>query len=323
MHRQHHAAVLRGPRHVSLEKQPLPACGSQQIRVQLEGCGVCGSNLPVWEGRPWFQYPLNPGAPGHEGWGVIDAIGDDVETSLRIGDRVAALSFNAYAEYDVASADQIVPLPAALDGLPFPGEALGCAMNIFRRSDITAGQHVAVVGVGFVGALLVNLAARAGARVYAISRRPFALEIARQMGAVAALSLEDPAAVIQTIKDLTGGAGCSRVIEATGFQAPLDLAAELTAVRGRLVIAGYHQDGTRQVNMQLWNWRGLDVINAHERDPRLYVEGMREAVDAVATGRLDPTPLYTHRFGLGEVGAALDGMRERDGHFMKALVMYG
>ena len=38
---------------------------------------------------------------------------------------------------------------------------------------------------------------------------------------------------------------------------------ELTRVRGRLVVAGYHQDGPRQVDMQLWNWRGLDVINAH------------------------------------------------------------
>jgi hypothetical protein len=54
-----------------------------------------------------------------------------------------------------------------------------------------------------------------------------------------------------------------------------DLAGELCAERGRLVIAGYHQDGMRQVNVQLWNWRGIDVINAHERDPQAYVDGMR------------------------------------------------
>jgi len=54
------------------------------------------------------------------------------------------------------------------------------------------------------------------------------------------------------------------VIEAAGQQWPLDLATELTRERGRLIIAGYHQDGPRQINMQLWNWRGLDVINAHE-----------------------------------------------------------
>jgi threonine dehydrogenase-like Zn-dependent dehydrogenase len=92
-------------------------------------------------------------------------------------------------------------------------------------------------------------------------------------------------------------------------------------VRGRLVIAGYHQDGARQVNMQLWNWRGLDVINAHERDPRAYVEGMRAAVDAVASGRLDPAPLYTHRFSLDQLGAALEATRVRPDGFLKALVV--
>jgi len=60
---------------------------------------------------------------------------------------------------------------AALDGLPFPGEPLGCAMNIFRRSGIRRGDTVAIIGIGFLGALLVQLAAGAGARVIAISRR--------------------------------------------------------------------------------------------------------------------------------------------------------
>src|SRR5690606_27489225 len=106
--------------------------------------------------------------------------------------------------------------------------------------------------------------------------------------------------------------------EATGLQAPLDLAGEITRERGRLVIAGFHQDGPRQVNMFLWNWRGIDVINAHERDPKMYVEGMRAAVTAVETGVLDPGRLYTHRFPLGELHAALDIMRERPEGFMKA-----
>ena len=73
--------------------------------------------------------------------------------------------------------------------------------------------------------------------------------------------------IIERVRELTGGTFCDRVIEAVGKQWPLDLAAELTREGGRLVIAGYHQDGPRQVNMQLWNWRGFDVVNAHERDP--------------------------------------------------------
>jgi threonine dehydrogenase-like Zn-dependent dehydrogenase len=91
------------------------------------------------------------------------------------------------------------------------------------------------------------------------------------------------------VKALTDGKWCERVIECTGLQWPLDLAGELTAERGRLVIAGYHQDGLRQVNLQLWNWRGIDVINAHERDPQAYVDGMKRAVDADDQGVLDPS----------------------------------
>jgi threonine dehydrogenase-like Zn-dependent dehydrogenase len=105
-----------------------------------------------------------------------------------------------------------------------------------------------------------------------------------------------------------------------GYQWPLDLAAELTRERGKLIIAGYHQDGPRQVNMWLWNWRGLDVICAHERDPKVYVQGLREAVEAVASGRLDPSPLYTHAFPLEKLDAALNATRDRPDGFLKALV---
>ena len=73
--------------------------------------------------------------------------------------------------------------------------------------------------------------------------------------------------------------------------------------------------------MQLWNWRGLDVVNAHERDPRVYVDGIREAARAVSEGRLDPSPLYTHRFGLDEIARALETAVERPEGFMKALVV--
>jgi len=86
------------------------------------------------------------------------------------------------------------------------------------------------------------------------------------------------------------------------------------------VIAGFHQDGPRQVNLFLWNWRGLDVVNAHERDPREYLEGMRMAIDAVASGQIDPRPLYTHEFPLARVGEAFEAVRTRPDGFLKALV---
>jgi threonine dehydrogenase-like Zn-dependent dehydrogenase len=314
-------AVLDAPRSARVEMRALPAVGPRQVRVRLEGCGVCGSNLPVWEGRPWFTYPFDGGAPGHEGWGAVDEIGERVE-SVRPGDRVAVLSYHAFADYDVAEDTNVAVLPPGLKGQPFPGEALGCAMNVFRRSDIRPEHTVAIVGVGFMGALLTQLAASAGARVVAISRRPFALELARRMGAMVTIPFESATDAVNAVREFTGGAGCERVIEATGLQAPLDLAGELTAERGKLIIAGYHQDGMRQVNLQLWNWRGLDVINAHERDPRRYIEGMRSAIAAVASGQLDPTPLYTDSFKLEELPRAFGRMHEREGAFLKSILRY-
>jgi len=166
------AAVLTGPGRISIEEVPRPEPGLGQVRVCLEGCGVCASNLTPWAGPEWMQFPTEPGALGHEGWGVVDALGDGV-AGLAIGDRVAALSYKSYAEYDLADADAVVRLPESLAGQPFPGEPLGCAMNIFRRSEIAEGQTVAIVGIGFLGAILTRLASSAGARVIAVSRRPF------------------------------------------------------------------------------------------------------------------------------------------------------
>lgn len=234
------AAVLEGARGVRVMGVEVPEPGPGEVRIRLEGCGVCASNLPVWEGRSWFDYPLPAGAPGHEGWGRIDAVGEGVR-GLEVGERVAFLSSRAYAEYDIASSDSVVLLPDELVGRPFPGEALGCAMNVFRRSGIVAGQRVAIVGIGFLGAVLTSLAASVGAEV----------------------------------------------------------------------IAGYHQDGDRRVDMQLWNWRGLDVINAHEREPAVYLEGMRTAIAAILAGQLDPWPLFTHTFELDELDHALEAVEER------------
>jgi threonine dehydrogenase-like Zn-dependent dehydrogenase len=321
MNHRFRSAVLTSPRSATLEKIPLPDPAPGQVRIRLEGCGVCGSNLPVWEGRPWFKYPLAPGSPGHEGWGFIEEVGDGV-ASLHKGDRVAMLSYNAFAEVDVADANHVTLLPPQLAGQPFPGEALGCAMNVFRRADILPGAWVAIVGIGFLGALLTDLVTRAGGRVIAISRRPFALDTAARMGALHTFTMGDSRNLVGDIMALTGGHGCERVIEAAGCQTTLDLATQLTAERAKLVIAGYHQDGTRQVDMQLWNWRGLDVINAHERDPRVYLEGMRAAADAVAKGSMNPAPLYTHQYRLDQLPDAMEHMARRDGHFMKSLLTY-
>lgn len=315
------AAVIAAPGEVRIEEIEVPEPGPGEVRLRLEGCGVCASNLEPWAGPEWMTFPTQPGDLGHEGWGTVDAVGPGVD-GVRVGDRVAALSHRSYAEADIARADRVVTLPPELAGRPFPGEPLGCAFNIFRRSDIRAGQTVAIVGIGFLGAVLTKLASEAGARVIAISRRPESLELARHYGAAETVSMDDHWAIIEQVKALTSEALCERVIECVGKQWPLDLAGELVGFGGKLVVAGYHQDGPRQVNMQMWNWKGIDVINAHERDPEVQLRGVREAVEAVASGTLDPAPLYSHSYPLERLGHALDATRDKPHGFVKALVTF-
>lgn len=315
------AAIVTGPGRLAVETRSLPEPGPGQVRIKLEGCGVCASNLTPWSGPEWMTFPTEAGGLGHEGWGTIDGVGAEV-TGVQLGDRVAALSYHAYATHDIVDASMVATLPGELDGKPFPGEPLGCTMNIFSRSNIESGQTVAIVGIGFLGALLTRLATTAGARVIAISRRPYSLKVASKMGALETIPMDDHWRIIESVKTLTDGKFCDCVIEAVGKQWPLDLAGEITKERGRLIIAGYHQDGSRQVNMQLWNWRGLDVINAHERDPAVYMQGIRDAIEAVRRRRIDPQPLYTHVYPLERLDEALNTTRDRPDGFLKALVEF-
>ncbi|OYQ33175.1 L-iditol 2-dehydrogenase [Flavobacterium cyanobacteriorum] len=314
------AVVLTTPGKAELRNVPMPEPREGEVRIKLEGSGVCASNIPVWEGRHWFSYPIPAGNPGHEGWGVVDKLGKGVE-GIEEGERVACLSYNAYAQYDIAKADEVVKLPASLDGKPFPGEPLGCAMNIFKRSDIQKGQKVAIVGAGFLGALLVQLCKSAGAEVIAVSKREFSLETATNAGADYLVPMDDHYKIIKRVTEITDNKLCERVIEVTGKEWPLNLSIELTAERGKLIVAGFHQDGMRQVNVQMLNWRGIDMISAHERDPQQYLQGMRDAITAIENGQMDPFPLFTHSFLLEKAQEAFSHLTGRPDGFIKALII--
>ena len=317
------AAVFSKPGCVEFLQVPIPRPGPHEVRVQLEGCGICARSVAAWAGDEACQYPLVPGAPGGEAWGVVEAVGGEV-TEVVPGDRVGVLTEKGFAEYAVVHADRLVVLPESLDAEPFPARALAGAVNVFRRSFIDKGNTVAVIGFGFLGALLTQLAVLAEARVIAVGRRPYALRIAKQLGATFAVvqKEESHSGVMETIREMNHGEQCDVTIEASGMQGSLDLAAELTRDRGRLVVAGSHGDGPRLVDMALWNRRGFDVVNAHEPAPSILREGMREAAAAVDCGLLKPGPLYTHRFSLARLDDALRLAAERPAGFMKALVYF-
>lgn len=311
------AARLNAPRQFQTVEVETLEPGVREVRIRLSGCGICASNIPLWEGRAWFEYPQPAGSPGHEGWGYVDAVGQGVD-GLWPGDPVTLVSSRSFSQYEVVSCDCVVPLPPNLHGTAFLGEPLGCAMNVFSRAAIERGQDVAVVGTGFLGILLIQLLSAAGARVVAIGRRRSSLSFARRYGAYEIIELSDNSTA--QARGIRGGEGFARVIEAAGSQQSLDIASALIGERGRLVIAGYHQDGPRQVNLQQWNWHGIDVINAHERQPETCVEGIKKAIQAVCEHRLEPWPLLTHRFPLKRVNEACQSLVHRSDDFVKAVI---
>ena len=316
------SATLLEPRRFRVDTMATPAPGEGEILLKVRGCGVCGSDMGPWKGIPGLEYPMKPGAPGHEVFGTVEALGSGVG-GLRPGDPVTALSYRAYSEYDLARAADVVPLPPALASRVVLGEPVACAVNVAHRAGVKEGDVVVLLGTGFLGALLLQLLNLPGApspsRIVTVSRRRLSEEMAERLGVDESLTYEDD--VHNRVGAATGGGMADVVIEATGKQRPLDLGGELTRVRGRLIVAGYHQDGPRTVNMQLWNWRGIDVVNAHERDPEIYKRGMEEGVRLLADGGLDLEPLITHTFPLDEINRAFSTSEERPEGFLKSVVL--
>jgi threonine dehydrogenase-like Zn-dependent dehydrogenase len=328
---------------------PIPTPGYGEVLLRVYACGVCNSEVhllqtlaqpvsyaihevPVgpqpgmhdWQVRRTVEEANTarsdePLLLGHEVSGQVETLGEGV-SGVQIGQRVTALAQRGFAEYVVVRAANLVPLP---NDLPFHlalGEPIGCAVNAAIRAKVEIGDTVGMVGTGFMGLLLLQLLAQCGAaRVVAIDLRSSARTLAQQLGADIVIDpvQEDP---MEAMLRLTEGKGADVVIEATGNQAGLTLASNLTRTRGRLVIYGYHQGDSRTVDMQLWNLRGLDVVNAHQRDDAEYLAGMRRGIAMLKYGKLRTAPLVTHRFPLEQTAEAFALAAKRPEHFIKAVV---
>ncbi len=303
------ALSLSGPQKAYVLAAPDPSPAGGEVLVRIQACGVCGSDLNAWRGVAGIEFPLPPGAPGHEVVGTVVGTGAGVET-LRIGDTVTGVMFNGFAELGVAPAEHLVVIP---QGCPeVLGEPLACAMNVVRRAGISHGDRVAVVGFGYLAALVVQLLPDDVGEWAAVSRREDSRALAKELGATMTYGFENVPSEQWDSFDV--------VIEAAGVQQTLDYATWLTRYGGRLVIAGYHADGPRTVNMQSWNWKGIDVITAHERNPDVYVEALRRALEVIGARGVDPTALQTHTLPLERADEAFVLAESRPAGFVKAVV---
>ena len=306
-------ARISAPRAVEVARVARPVPGVGQALVRVLACGVCGSDLNTWRGMPGVEYPLADGAPGHEVWGELAALGPGpTDPALRVSSRVTGLVQGGYAEYALARADELLAVPPRFGDRIVLGEPLACAANVVRRARVQPGDRVALVGFGYLAALVARLLFPAGGSWVAISRRAESRALAARLGAVATHGFESVPSELWDSFPV--------VIEAAGVQQALDYATWLTAYGGRLVIAGFHADGPRTVNMQSWNWKGIDVVNAHERRPEAYLRGLRDGLRAVEEHGLDLAALISHRWPLDRLGEALDQAERRPPDYVKGVV---
>jgi threonine dehydrogenase-like Zn-dependent dehydrogenase len=300
--------VLSGPRQPELVDVPRPTPGPGEVLLRVRACGVCGSDLNAWRGAPGLDYPLQPGQPGHEVWGEVAELGPGV-VDLQPGQTATGMAQNGYADYVLTRAEDLVALTDARR--PLLGEPLACAANIVRRAAARPEEPLAVVGFSYLTALVMGLMQR-GDTWIAISRRPDSRDLALRLGARAAYAFDAvPSEAWDTFPV---------VIEGAGVQQTLDYAGWLVAYGGRLVIAGYHADGPRTINLQTWNWKGIDVVNAHERQPSVYRRGLHAGLQAVQQHQLDLASLITHRWPLDDAGSAFDALEHRPSGFIKGIL---
>ena len=231
-----------------IEERELPQPARHEVRLRVQACGVCHSDVVTVGGRmPGLKYPR---IPGHEVIGVVEAIGADVEgwtpgtrvgvgwssgacgycLHCRHGDAFACLNFQGatgvsrdggYATQMLAHASALARVPAELDSVA--SAPLLCAgittFNALRHCGARAGELVAIHGVGGLGHLGIQFAARLGFRVVAVSRGSDKEELARSLGAHEYVDTErgDPAAALRSL----GGARAilATVTEAGAMQA--------------------------------------------------------------------------------------------------------
>jgi propanol-preferring alcohol dehydrogenase len=282
------AAVVHGfGEPLEIEDRPMPEPGPGQIRIQIEASGICHTDIHAASGD-WPVKPTLPLVPGHEGVGLVDALGEGV-TRVSIGQRVAVPWLGGadgtcefcvkgletycvnpvftgytidggYREFTIANADFVGIVPEGID--PLEAAPLTCAgvttYKAVKAARVGPSDLVAVVGIGGLGHLGLQYASIAGATTVAIDIDDDKLELAKRLGADYLINAdrEDVVEVMQRL----GGADAIVSTAAT----PRPLAAAFASLRpaGRLVLVGLPADNVFPLPIFETVLRGIQVIGS-------------------------------------------------------------
>lgn len=308
-------AVLTAPTTFTIVDVPVPSPAADEVLVKVAACGVCTSELDMWQGVGG-DFPRHP---GHEVSGTVAEIGAAVE-GMAVGDPVAVWATGrGFAEYVAVKAEYCrpagdVPLDLAL------AEPLACSVNTVELADVRLGDDVVIIGAGYMGNLVQQLVALRGARhVVVADTRPDALERATALGATRVVDVRSES-LPDVVAGLTEGRGADITFEVTGTQDAIGVLGQVTRMSGTIVIVGFHQGEPRHIPLGEWNWMAFRIVNAHFRDVATIMRGMTVGMRLLLSGQLAMGPLVTHRFPLDDVATAFGTAQEKPLGFAKAVV---
>lgn len=301
------ALVFEEPRSASVQELDVPSIAADEVLVRSRNVGICHSDFELYEGR--YIIPVSyPIIPGHEWSGEVAEVGSGV-TNLRAGDRVVGecvvnngddhFGFSisgADAEYFVAKAPWLHKIP---EELSFAHGAFVEPFSVAYNATVAAGgidasDSVAVIGGGPIGLLCALAAATMGGTVTLLEPQAHRRALGLEIGAHEAL---DPLEVEGRRFDV--------VIEAAGVPAAMASAFPIAAHSARIVFVGIDIGGSEQVEIGLIQSKALQVrgiIGSAGLWPR--------TIRFMAASGVDPTPLLTATFPLGDGAAALAAARD-------------
>jgi threonine dehydrogenase-like Zn-dependent dehydrogenase len=324
------AAIFRGPRKIGVERVEVPEIADHEVLVAVEACGICGSDLHTyregWRPELTLRQTAQGGIPGHELSGTIAAKGSAVE-GFEIGDRICGVSFGGMAEY--------VPLPVTPftlrkipDAVGFDVaatvEPLANSIRIVRCAEPDVGANVVVFGMGIIGLGVIQafkaLRAQPG-NLIAVDVSDRRLAMAREVGAQYVLNARE-CNPVERVREICGVADgyfgdspavdivCDCVGHIKGMQGPPVLQQAVAMARphvGRIVCFGlFEEDVTLDLNALVLN--GLRIIGSLGFTP----EDVSDAVEWLATGRIDRSALISHVYPLDRVAEAFEAQVKYD-----------
>lgn len=336
------AAVLVAPGQFEIEIRPVPEAGSDEALIRLTRCGICGTDVHIFNGH--YAAENLPMVLGHEFTGTIAAIGNQVD-HLTIGDKVVVdmnigcsncfwcrrneilncpnmqqigiTKDGAFAEYITVPARLVIPTPSATsDEVLALTEPLACVVRAARKAQITFGQSVVVLGAGPIGNLHVQLLRTIGAAPIIVAefseeRAGFALEVG------ADVIVTDPARLRETVLDHTGKRGADVVIESVGIPALYEQAFNLIRKGGH--VAAFGIPGPDAI-------LPLDILRTilQENSVKGSVAGMgqdmHDALTLLTHGRISVTRFSGAEYALEDIQHAFESLPDRPGDLKTQIV---